>query len=140
MPKRLRLRKKQRGRYEVRIDGTSVGDVRGNRGDWWALPVHPVVSNTYLVAAFPHVPNRYGLWTDPDRIAPLASRTDAVAVLCDIQGIPQSIALDLLAGKPMSTAQDDWITRALRGFTGVEVYESFTAAWRDRHPSGGEGR
>ena len=40
MPKRLRLRKEQRGRYEVLIDGTSVGYVRGNHGDWWALPVH----------------------------------------------------------------------------------------------------
>jgi len=138
MPKRLRLGREHRGRYVVLVDGVSLGHVSDSHGDWWALPARPVVCATYTVAAFPSTPNRYGLWADADRIAPLASRRDAVAVLCDIQGLPESIALDLWTGQPMSAAQDAWVARALRGFADADEYEAYATAWRRRHLPGGD--
>lgn len=146
MRKRLQVKRIRRGRFEVSVDGAVLGHVV--RADevwtdsfdwWWVEPVHRVVSGNHDVVQNPENPLRWGFRGFPSLappVWPIRRRSEAVVILCDMQGLVDPVARALVRHRTVATADEDWIARAIHGFSNVDEYDEFFAVWESRHPAG----
>lgn len=66
-------------------------------------------------------------------------KAEAVLALCDMQGLVEPIGEALLAGRVVDDADEEWIARAIEGFSDVDEYDAFIAVWKSRHRGQGPG-
>lgn len=139
MRKRLRIIKIRRGRFEVSVDGNSLGHVVRKPyssepfGWWWAEPSRPVVSDNREVDQNPENPLWWGLrLVGRPGVRPMRRRTEAVLTLCDMQGLVEPIAEMLWAGQVVDESDEEWIARVVEGFSDVDEYHAFIALSRRR--------